>query len=97
MRTGVFYRQPIERHAAEQRTSRSKMPRIRRAAATGASVSEAFECYICRKVMAIFGGDPNRCPGCGAVHGKLLTKRHVDGTAKARSASARARRRPAKK
>jgi hypothetical protein len=58
---------------------------------------EAFECYICRKVMAIFGGDPSRCPGCGGVHGKLLAKHHVDGTAKPRSAGARTRRRPAKK
>ena len=58
---------------------------------------EAFECYICRKVMAIFGGDPSRCPGCGGVHGKLLAKRHVGGAVKTRSAGKPGRRRPAKK
>jgi hypothetical protein len=86
----VFYWQ------ASKRRQESKMPQIRKAALTGASVHEAFECYICRKVMAIFGGDPNRCPGCGGVHGKLLAKHHVVG-AKARSAGARARGRPTKK
>jgi hypothetical protein len=60
-------------------------------------VSEAFECYICRKVMALFGGDPNRCPGCGSVHGKSITKQHVGGEAKARRGGARARRRAPRK
>ena len=41
-------------------------------------MSEAFECFLCRKIMVLFGGDPNRCPGCGSSHGKLLTKKHVD-------------------
>jgi hypothetical protein len=60
---------------------------------SGEYMSEAFECFICRKVMALFGADPSRCPGCGSVHGKLIAKHHVNGKAKARSAGARARRR----
>jgi hypothetical protein len=60
-------------------------------------MSEAFECYICRKVMAIFGADPSRCPGCGSVHGKLIARHHVGGKAKARSAGARVRRRATKR
>jgi len=60
------------------------------------SVSEAFECYICRTVMALIGGDPNRCPACGSVHGKSITKHHVGGKAKARRA-ARSRRRPTRR
>jgi hypothetical protein len=65
--------------------------------AAGDSVSEAFDCYICRKVMVLIGADPSRCPGCGSAHGKLITKQHVGGKAKARRAGARARRRPARK
>jgi hypothetical protein len=38
---------------------------------------EAFECFVCRKVMALIGGDPNRCPECGAVHGSLIKKSHI--------------------
>jgi hypothetical protein len=60
-------------------------------------MSEAFECFICRKVMAIFGADPSRCPGCGSVHGKSIAKHHVGGKTKTRGAGGRARRRPAKK
>jgi hypothetical protein len=68
-------------------------------------MSEAFECYVCRKVMVLFGADPNRCPGCGSVHGKAVAKRHIDRAAKARTGrarlqkqakrSSRSRRRPA--
>jgi ribosomal protein L40E len=60
-------------------------------------MSEAFECYICRKVMALFGADASRCPGCGSVHGKLIAKHHVGGTPKARSPGARIRRRATKR
>jgi ribosomal protein L40E len=73
------------------------MPRIRKAAASGVSMHEAFECYICRKVMALFGADASRCPGCGSVHGKSIAKHHVGGKAGARSAGARARRRATKR
>jgi Zn finger protein HypA/HybF involved in hydrogenase expression len=37
---------------------------------------EAFECFLCRKVMTLFGADASRCPGCGSVHGKVVTQRH---------------------
>jgi len=60
-------------------------------------MSEAFECFICRKVLAIFGADPSRCPGCGSVHGKSIAKHHVGGKTKTRGAGVRARRRLAKK
>jgi hypothetical protein len=57
---------------------------------------EAFECFVCRKVMSLFGADPNRCPGCGSVHGKLITKGHFHKGAKAGSRRARAVRRQKK-
>jgi hypothetical protein len=39
---------------------------------------EAFECFMCRQVMALFGADPSRCPGCGSSHGKLVTRDPID-------------------
>ena len=58
---------------------------------------EAFECYICRKVMALFGADSSRCPGCGAVHGRLITKDHIVEGAKTGTRRARTERRPRKR
>jgi hypothetical protein len=45
---------------------------------------EAFECFVCRRVMALIGADPTRCPGCAAVHGKLIRRAHVAPAAGAR-------------
>ena len=65
--------------------------------AAGDSVAEAFDCYICRKVIVLIGADPSRCPGCGSVHGKSIAKHQVGGKAKARRTRTRARRRPSRK
>jgi ribosomal protein L40E len=42
---------------------------------------EAFECFVCRQVMALFGADASRCPGCGSVHGRAIRHAHVSGAA----------------
>jgi hypothetical protein len=43
---------------------------------------EAFECFVCRQVMALLGADSSRCPGCGSVHGKVIRRAHVDAASK---------------
>jgi hypothetical protein len=48
---------------------------------------EAFECFLCRQVMAIFGADASRCPGCGSLHGKAIRRAHVNGTTSRRRPS----------
>jgi hypothetical protein len=56
---------------------------------------EAFECFVCRQVMALFGADASRCPGCGSVHGRRIPRTHVNGPPKAqprREAAARRKR-----
>jgi phage FluMu protein Com len=42
---------------------------------------EAIECFVCSQVLALFGADASRCPGCGSVHGRAIRRAHVNGTA----------------
>jgi len=50
---------------------------------------EAFECFMCRQVLALFGADSSRCPGCGSSHGKLITRDHLHRGLKDRARSKR--------
>jgi hypothetical protein len=57
---------------------------------------EAFECFVCRQVMALFGADASRCPGCGSVHGRAIRRTHVNGALKRRQSARTAGRRKQK-
>jgi hypothetical protein len=54
---------------------------------------EAFECFVCRQVMALLGADASRCPGCGSVHGAKIRRAHVNKPKSQRAV----RRRPARR
>jgi hypothetical protein len=55
---------------------------------------EAFECFMCRQVLVLFGADSSRCPGCGSSHGKLITRDHLHQGSKDRARSKRGARAP---